>query len=308
MRNRNCGFTLLEVVLAIGLSGAVLGLLAVALNQYLFRVDASRTQVESAQLARTLLNQLADDLQAARYYSESTSSEEDDSEDVDDETSADPALTQGIFGTETELRIDRSAVWQWASLARQIDQTNRKVETETLSEPDQNAMPQTVRYLLGEGKELLAGKLAATGVSERLLAPGYAGLYREQLSTAVWLELNAETEIPLETGETESAELIAPEVVEITFAYFDGQELRTEWDSSLEEGLPKGIEIRLTLLVEPFEQAVTRTPGDREELRRKKENLVEYRRFVKLSDVRQPYEAEFPQPDDSSEEGTGFGL
>ena len=305
MRNRNAGFTLLEVLLAIGLSGAVLGLLAMALNQYLFRVDASRTQVESAQLARTLLNQLTDDLHAARYYSESTSSEEDDSEDAD-ETSADPSLTQGIFGTETELRIDRSAVWQWASLARQIDQTNSRAETETLSEPDQSAMPQTVRYLLGEGKELLASKMVATGVREERLASGYTGLYREQLATAAWLDLNAETEIPLETGETENAELIAPEVVEITFAYFDGQELRTEWDSSLEEGLPKGIEIRLTLLIEPFEQAVTRSPGDREELRRKKKNLVEYRRFVKLSDVRQPYAAKFPQPADSSEEETEF--
>ncbi len=311
MRNRNVGFTLLEVVLAIGLSGAVLGLLAMALNQYLFRVDASRTQVESAQLARTLLNQLAGDIQASRYFSESTASEDESEDDgeASDKTSADPSLTQGIYGTETELRIDRSAVWQWESLARQIDQTNRKVETETLSEPDQSAMPQTVRYLLGEGKELLAGKLAATGVGERSLAAGYAGLYREQLSTAAWLALNAEPEIPLETGETENAELIAPEVVEIAFAYFDGQELRTEWDSSVEEGLPKGIEIRLTLLVEPFEQAVTRTPGDREELRRKKQNLAEYRRFVKLSGVRQPYAVEYPQPADSSdEEEAGFGL
>ena len=308
MRNRS-GFTLLEVVLAIGLAGTVLGLLMIAIELYLVRVDASRTQVESSQLARTLLNQLASDLHAVRYFSESTASGNDGEDDgEDDEASTDPLTIQGIFGTETELRIDRSAIWQWASLARQIDQTNSRVDSDTMPAPDQKSMPQTVRYLLGEGNELLAAKMASVGVSEQRLAAGYAGLYREQLSTAAWFEQYAEIEIPLDTGETDNAELIAPEVVELVFAYFDGQKLRTEWDSSVEEGLPKGVEIRLTLLVEPFEQAVTHTPGDRDELRRKRENLVEYRRFVKLPDVRKPYPVEFPESVDSSEEEGGFGL
>ena len=65
MRNR--GFTLLEIVLAIGLSGAVIGLLTTAIDQYLVRVDASRSQVESAQLARTLLSLIADDIREGRY-------------------------------------------------------------------------------------------------------------------------------------------------------------------------------------------------------------------------------------------------
>ncbi len=297
MRNR--GFTLLEVVLAIGLSGAVLGLLMMAIDLYLVRVDASRTQVETTQLARTLLNQMTSDLQAARYSAPGSNSEEESEESVD--TSA----VQGVFGTETELRIDRSAAWNWESLARRMDVANQNVELD--SNPDPKTMPQTVRYLLGEGRELLAAKQAAQGVSEQPIATGYAGLYREQLATAAWLEQYAEAEVPLETGDTENADLIAPEVVKIVFAYFDGQELRTEWDSSLEESLPKGVEIRLTLLEEPFEQAASRSPGNRDELRRSKKNLVEYRRFVKLPGVRKPYEAEFPQPSESSIEDEGFG-
>ncbi len=301
MRNR--AFTLLEVVLAIGLAGAILGLLTTAIDLYLVRVDTTRTQVESAQLARTLLKQLASDIHAARYFSPS-SPQSNSSGD----SATDSSLVQGIFGTETELRIDRSAVWQWESLARQWDTTDPSVETD--STPNQSTMPQTVRYLLGEGKELLAAELAATGVGEQPLALGYAGLYREQLSTAAWLEQNSDSEGTLGSNETENAELIAPEVVEIVFAYFDGQELRTEWDSSVEEGLPKGIEIRLTLLEEPLEEAVTRTPSDRAELRRSQENLVEYRRFVKLPDVRQPQEADFPQQakPSSGSPNVGSGL
>ena len=308
MRNR--GFTLLEVVLAIGLSGAVLGLLMMAIDLYLVRVDASRTQVETTQLARTLLNKITSDLHAARYYagppiSKKGEESEEDENSEESEESGDPSAVQGIFGTESELRIDRSAAWHWESLARQMEIANQNAENDSI--PDQKTMPQTVRYLLGEGRELLARKLAATGVSDQPTTAGFAGLYREQLATAAWLEQYAEAEIPLETGDTENADLIAPEVVEIVFAYFDGQELRTEWDSSLEESLPKGVEIRLTLLEEPFEQAASRSPGDRDELRRSKKNIVEYRRFVKLPGVRKPYEAEFPQSSESSAEDEGFG-
>jgi hypothetical protein len=64
-RPGEAGFTLFEVVLAIGLCGAVMALLATAIDLYLVRVDTSRTQVETAQLARTLLNKIADDLRAS---------------------------------------------------------------------------------------------------------------------------------------------------------------------------------------------------------------------------------------------------
>src|SRR5438552_2139751 len=49
------GFTLFELILAIGLSSALLALIGTAINLYLVRVDASRSRVEEAQLARTVL-------------------------------------------------------------------------------------------------------------------------------------------------------------------------------------------------------------------------------------------------------------
>ena len=297
------GFTLLEIVLAIGLAGAVLGLLATAIDLYLVRVDTSRTQVESAQLARTLLNQIASDLRAARYYSPAASSAEssDDSEsgtEADaDAMAEDSSLVQGIFGTATELRIDRSAKRQWEAAARQQEMAG---EFDTaLVEPDHDALPQTVRYILSDGRELLAAELAATGVSEDAAATGYAGLYREQSSTAAWMLENAENMIL--SNSIDTAELIAPEVVDLTFAYFDGEQLLTEWDSSLEEGLPTAVEIRLTLLKEPFEQALSRHQNELDELRRSKENLVEYRLIVKLPEIVEPQEAEFPQSSGQAE-------
>ena len=285
---KKSGFTLLEVVLAIGLAGAVLGLLTTAIDFYLVRVDASRTQVESAQLARTLLNKIANDLRASRYYAPSSSLGTDD--ESSSEVLEDTSITQGIFGTATELRIDRSAVWQWERQHLLADTTN------PLSTPevDESLMPQTVRYSLEDGKELLANKLAAAGVGDRPLSPSYAGLYYEQTSTASWLADIATTESSEKS--LENAELIAPEVVDIEFAYFDGEQLLEEWDSGLEEKLPSAVEIRLTLLEEPFEQANKRTADDREELRRSKENLVEYRLLVRLPRLSELQEVEFPRP------------
>jgi hypothetical protein len=60
------GFTLMEIVLAIALTSAVMYLLMTAIELYMIRVDSSRGRVESAQLARTILDQMAADLAAMR--------------------------------------------------------------------------------------------------------------------------------------------------------------------------------------------------------------------------------------------------
>jgi uncharacterized membrane protein YgcG len=62
------GFTLFELILAIALSAMLLALIGAAINLYLVRVDASRTRIEEAQLARSVLAMIADDLRAAFLY------------------------------------------------------------------------------------------------------------------------------------------------------------------------------------------------------------------------------------------------
>ncbi|MCG8449490.1 MAG: hypothetical protein MI725_07925 [Pirellulales bacterium] len=277
MRSR--GFTLLEVVLAIGLTGAVLALLTSAIELYMLRVDTSRSRVESAQLARTLLTMISEDLQAARYYAAEAGTAESDATETSENAVDYASDTLGIFGNETELHIDRSAVWQWERLTRQLDPSS-------MTRPEE--MPQTIRYLLSDGKELLADRLAAAGVAAEPLPTGYAGLYREQ---TVSVAQDPDSEFGGNSdfgGQRPAAQLLAPEVVEIGFAYFDGETLLPEWDSAERQGLPKGVEIRLKLLEEPFEVAVARQRGDRRELRENQQNLKEYRLFVRLPNVRPP--------------------
>ncbi len=62
------GFTLFELILSIALSAVFLSLIGMAINLYLKRVDASRSRVEEAQIARSVLAMIADDIRATTIY------------------------------------------------------------------------------------------------------------------------------------------------------------------------------------------------------------------------------------------------
>ena len=61
-------FTLFELILAIALSATLLALIGTAINLYLLRMDAGRTRVEEAQLARSILSTIAADVRATTTY------------------------------------------------------------------------------------------------------------------------------------------------------------------------------------------------------------------------------------------------
>ncbi len=305
-RLRLRAFTLLEVVLVVGLAGTVVALLATALDLYLMRVDANRSRVESAQLARALLTEIADDIRAARYGSPSSDSggrggglggggrgnsggssssssgstggadSSNSGRTVSSDTES-AAQVNVIFGTATELRIDRVARWQWERTSREIDPA---------APASADEMPQTVLYFFNDGETLLANRLAALGVLADPALPGYAGLYRQQSATAAWKYQNSATGVSVSTTEQAEAELLAPEVLALEFAYFDGTQMLEEWDTAQQGRLPRGVEIRLTLLEEPVELAMTQDLQEREALLRSADSTVEYRLYVRLPNLR----------------------
>ncbi len=74
-QNDRSGFTLFEVILAIALAAVLLTLIGTAINLYLVQVDAGRTRVEEAQLARSVLSMIADDIRATTVYKPQDTSE-----------------------------------------------------------------------------------------------------------------------------------------------------------------------------------------------------------------------------------------
>ncbi len=68
MKRPRAGFTLFEVILAIALAAVLLTLIGAAINLYLVQVDSGRNRVEEAQLARSVLAMIADDIRATTVY------------------------------------------------------------------------------------------------------------------------------------------------------------------------------------------------------------------------------------------------
>lgn len=323
--SRSSGFTLLEVILALSLTGVVLMLLMTTIELFLTRVDSSRTQVEASQLARTLLAQIADDLRAARYYaptskdsaasddsSDSDSSESDSSEDETEDnvdetpTTAKQSLTVlGIYGTDSELRIDRAAAWRWERLTREVDDSYSTAADE---------MPQTVRYFLSKGDPLDTDELAKEGLGEEKeenTLGGYSGLSCQRMATAVWTTQPESVTRSATKDPPDGAELIAPEVVDIEFAYYDSEKkkLVDEWNSAEKGGLPRAVEITLKLAAGPRsldKEAEQTEPIEGSKPQRVKEKTLEYKLFVRLPNVELREKSPGPQSltDDQSTEKT----
>ena len=265
------GFSLLEVLLALGLSVVVLGLIAAAVDNTLRMLDERRTNVEKAQLARAVLRQIASDLRSSVQYEpvdlegiESMSATEaltgvapatlpsagaaaeldfgSVAEEADEQlagiaSTLSPATIPGLYGNQFELQVD-------------VSRLPRLDEYEVFLRIDQPlAIAQipsdvkTVAYYLQATPDDVLDPLAAD-VAEDTSATAPRGLVRRELDRAVttWAMNNGNLE-----SLQNSADLLAPEVTAIEFRYFDGQQWLLQWDSEVEGGLPIAVEIALSI-------------------------------------------------------------
>jgi len=318
--SREAGFTLMEIVLAIALASVVMYLLTTAIELFLIRVDSSRSQVESAQLARTILDRIAADLNATRLVSppakaESSSDSSSDSQGAGSpgggdtppasgvtggDDSASQELTsadiQGLYGTVEQLRVDRTSFANWQRAVRQVEPLEPSAAAD---------MPTSLRYYLIEGDAATSQSMAERGVSEEQTA-AVRGLYRESIPTAALREQPSALEGDQPTEDVR-IELLAPEVVKLAFSYYDGEQYVDAWDPFEEGALPYGVEIRLTLYEPKFNPEPDADEQDRLAAGRYRENeLVEYRRFVRIPAINPPQPADplLIQPE-QDEEGEG---
>lgn len=244
---RRPGFTLLELLLAAGLTTVVLAALWAVFSMYERLFTKAGAQVQRAQLARALLQQLADDLRGA--IAENASAPPEQSASV---------RRFGLFGTREALQIDvvqitpEQAARAWG-LAPGDDLLAAFPEAGSQA-PELH----TVRYTF-EPPDLLA-ELEGTGMS---------GLVRRQFD---WETPVSETELQAATQEGQSAGdafgwamkslagddplavaapgasvTWAPEVLGVEFRYFDGNAWSDQWNSLERKSLPVAVEAILRL-------------------------------------------------------------
>jgi hypothetical protein len=219
---------LIEVLLAIGLSTVLLALLALAINMFLVRVDASRSTVEEAQLARGVLRMIAEDLRnsAVVYTQDITSAqaasssqaffdvgEADATPTPSEETSENVRPYVGVFGDTASLQADVLRV--------------RPVYSVSLEDPEQS----------------LVMTIDSPGITSVRYLFSDAGLVRQQAGRDASLR---EAQQGLSDSWEASSRVVASEVADLRFRYHDGDQALDQWDLDETQGVsPLAVEVRI---------------------------------------------------------------
>lgn len=241
------GFTLLELILAVGLTSLLMAAVYGAMSTYWNLAMDSHEEIERAQIARSLLQNLARDIQACTFAEQDTQVD-DDSANPDEgmATEADTETNEagtsiyrnGLVGT------DRDLVLYISYPARELNYVSSPDAVGT-SERSSDLM--VVRWLLAES----TGDGLASALAEQHAIDGdnaVAGLARGSGGVTGFGQAIADNNFD---RQVESTTLLAAEVQGVLFEYFDGVDWLTEWDSSILNKMPQAVRIELTLRKSP---------------------------------------------------------
>lgn len=270
------GFTLLEVILAVALTAIIAAMIASAIDYHLRQLTVRRTQIAEAQLARAILRQIADDLRGTVVYrppdlttldalgetiedAEALLSGEQDLDEYESQqqtestsmsdlsTSSVASTTPGLFGNESQLQIDVSRIprpEEYDLLAQFGDPS----QMQSLSD-----VKSVTYFIVSDPMQMVGNGSADLGPNPENSTTGLAKRTIDR-ATSRFANDNGIFEFM-----DPSVEVLAPEVSALQFAYFDGLEWVSEWDSELRGGIPIAVEITLIILPEDEREFRTRT-------------------------------------------------
>jgi prepilin-type N-terminal cleavage/methylation domain-containing protein len=277
-RRTNRGLTLLELLLALALTSLIMAIIAMSLDVYMRTLDRRQAITEESQLARAILQQIANDLRSSVQVQtgdvedglagldgidllggvgdllggdaagdllggsdtdlEDLLMEEDLGVTEDLATSMIPPAVPGLYGNQYQLQMDISRLPRVEEYQRLMSLEDNFALTDIPSD-----VKTITYYVQGQdalGMESTAEELDVVEDDIRLVN----GLVRRHMDRAV-------TQFAADNGNTDAllnqGDVIAPEVVSIEFQYWDGIMWLYDWDSEVEEGLPVAVEIRLYL-------------------------------------------------------------
>ncbi|MFN7447087.1 MAG: prepilin-type N-terminal cleavage/methylation domain-containing protein [Pirellula sp.] len=288
-RNRS-GFTLLELMLSLALTAVVTVLIGSLVQNYLINQAVGRERVRQAQLSRSILNMIAEDIRTTVRYqpfdtkgltellsgggaaggagaggtqpggsgggaaSAGGAPPSGGAGDTTDMDSGVAALPPGLYGTSTSIEIDISR------LPRPDEYYGQASDPVTGSLGDLATDIKTVGYyvqaLRTDGIQDPLGSLKPIDGTNST-SQGVGGLVRRSVDRAItqYAYQQSQSDALMRTGQ-----LLAPEVIAIEFQYFDGAMWQTEWDSST-QGLPRVVKITIAVQRESNAKKSPMEPG-----------------------------------------------
>jgi hypothetical protein len=242
---------LLEVLLSLSLVSFVVMAVAMAIDINLRLLDTSRMKIEQAQLARSILHGIADDLRRA-VVSKPPSPVPDVS--IPSTATGDEGASAALDELSGELSETVSEVMSMGTAKAGFHGETDWIQFDIMRLPrvDQYNY-QTVQPVdetlpldrLSDVKTVLWGLQVPEG-GDVVDADGryQGGLIRRELDRAVTLWSDQQG---LATGTDLEPEPLAPEVSDLKFEYFDGTEMVQEWNSDERKGPPVAVLISLAI-------------------------------------------------------------
>ncbi|MFG0335101.1 MAG: type II secretion system protein GspJ [Maioricimonas sp. JB049] len=262
---RRQAFTLLEVIIALGIGLILLAGIYSTIEIYMRITVTGQDQVAQAQIVRAVFNRMSIDAASIVFAVPEAESEEEESledpatgalpdenaaeeeivVDVGDSVSAMQQTSLGVAGDSTTLMLHISRPLRGLSYTSAADA--RSIVTRT------SDLLSVSYFLAAEGGSSLGAAVASLALSGGSTAPG--GLTASDSRGVVGLARLEGDRMALDYADTQSdidgmaqaAKILAPEVVYLQFRYFDGIDWLDVWDSQTEGRLPRAIEVTLGL-------------------------------------------------------------
>lgn len=282
------GFTLLELILALGLASLLLAALYTALQMHWSSSALGHVEMERSQVARALFRRIETDIRSVVFRDAAlTSSTETASSSTGSTSSESTSDSTGSTGSGGSTSSGSSGTSGSTTNETSSGSTGSSSSTTTTTE---NYSTQKTG-LFGDEQSLIvhvslpsrASSLGAAAVSTNTAATdetaGYVGsdmqsiayfmagsgsTLAQQLSGSLSSPLGQSTGLARlqgdrmamqaadESGDLTSmaagVKLLAPEVASISFEYFDGVSWTTSWDSGTSNSIPNAIRITIDFL------------------------------------------------------------
>ena len=266
------GFTLLEMLLALGLAGLLMVAISGAITLYARAQTAGREQAQQAQLVRTLLRQIELDLRSVTFTPpepEATEAEgqvaegaaeeldaagEEQSFSIQQPTDALQSASDGLVGDATQIVLHLSRPPRVDEITAPATSDTAGFTTGTAATASGAATGSDLRsvawFLATAGAGGLAGAVAEQAQAEpgpasfSSATSGGTGLARLNGDRLAMQSADATGNLSLLAGQTR---VLAPEVNLLGFRYFDGVDWLDTWNSVEQGRLPLAVEITLGL-------------------------------------------------------------
>jgi len=251
------GYSLLELILAMALMVIVMSGIASAINLYMVQLAKQQARVERELVSRNALRMMANDIRAAVQYkaidygglntllksqalmAAQANATDDDEIDPALEEEGDPVLDEEEVSFRPTFLGTSNAIMLDISRLPRLDEYNPLMERPAALESTVSDI-KSVAYFFSQQD----GGYDPDVVRRKNEIEG--GMYRREIDRAV---ASFRGEDSLQVRPDEYAQLVASEVAEISFRYFDGNDWNDEWNSEDEGGYPTAVEI--SLVVDP---------------------------------------------------------